>query len=106
MAYSPTVAEQLPQLLPQSTLASSIPTWANENLISICGSSIGEIITAVRFVDVPPRTISSSHTSGLPKARNKISSIEYSNSCSFEDSKTKHLLVPPGIQRDRISISC
>src|SRR6478609_2241174 len=39
MAYRPTTAEQLPQLLPQSTAASSMPTWAKVNSTSTSASA-------------------------------------------------------------------
>ena len=66
MANDATTAEQLPQLLPQSTLASSMPTCANVYSTSTPSSSDGARITALLVVDVPPPTPSTWRWSGLP----------------------------------------
>ena len=55
-ANEATTAEQLPQLLPQSTLASSMPTCANVYSTSRSGSADCSRITALLVVDVPPPT--------------------------------------------------
>ncbi len=66
IAKEATTAEQLPQLLPQSTLASSIPTWAKVYSTSTPSSVDGARMTALLVVDVPPPTPSTCRWSGLP----------------------------------------
>ena len=74
MAYRPTTAEPFPQLLPQSTAASSMPTWAKVYSTSTSPLTGRCRITALLVVEVAPPTPSIWRGSGLPNSRGSSTS--------------------------------
>ena len=75
-------------MLPQSTAASSMPTWAKVNSTSTAASAGRRRIMASLVVEVAPPTPSICRWSGLPNSRGSRSSglVRVSSSCAgFED---------------------